>query len=162
MHVHSRPKSLNVEVFCWCSFPHLAYWNVLIDDHQSHILSPKLKMLDIPSAWITDWFCGYGLTCKPGHLFSIATWVRYKLLWLWSIAPCWAICYSSQTALIFDICIISRLLVIVDREMDELMKKAFWDEVIKKILKDRRTYSVREKEKVWYQNGNKMCVCVQP
>lgn len=32
--------------------------------------------------------------------------------------------------------------------------------MIKKILKDRRTYSVREKEKVWYQNGNKMCVCV--
>ena len=48
-------------------------------------------------------------------------------------------------------------MVIVDREMDELMKKGFRDEVM--ILKDRRTYSIREKEKVWYQNGNKMFVC---
>lgn len=59
-------------------------------------------------------------------------------------------------------------MTIVDREMDELMNEDFGDEIT--ILMDRKIFSIREKEKVWYQNGNKiylyvsahvcMCVCL--
>ena len=47
--------------------------------------------------------------------------------------------------LVFDISIISWLMAI-DREMDELMNEDFRDEIT---LMDRKTFSIREKEKVW-------------
>ena len=56
--------------------------------------------------------------------------------------------------LVFDVSVISRLMAILHREMDELTNEDFRDEIT--TLMDRKTFSIREKEKVWYQNGNKM------
>ena len=68
--------------------------------------------------------------------------------------------------LVFGISIISRLMAIVDRQMNELMNEDFGYEIT--TLMDRKIFSIREKEEVWYQNRNKMyvyvsahvCVCV--